>query len=329
MKKLVSILLAALLILGVFASCASAAEVTYKLGHMSPLDNNYNLLAERFKALVEEKSGGRIAIEIYPQAQLGYDRDLLEAMQFGTVDFAVNTASVISNFAPLLGALDLPYLLNDWDHIEKFIASDAATSLLGECESEGLVGLSLMGRGFRSVTNNVRPITSLEDIKGIKLRVVESTVFVKTFEDFGVVTSAMSFGEVFTALQQGAIDGQENPPETIFAERVYEVQKYLSLTQHIAGWAALMASKSTFDRMSAEDQQLIRECAVQAAFEETQINREKEGSFIEKLEAQGMQVNDLDRAPFKAAATSAYSWFEGTYGEAGMNYVNAIRETAK
>ncbi|MDO4548763.1 MAG: TRAP transporter substrate-binding protein [Clostridia bacterium] len=319
MKKCLCLILAAIMVMSL--SAFACAETTYRLGHMSPLDNNYNLLAERFKALVEEKSEGRIKIEIYPQAQLGYDR---EAMQFGTVDFAVNTTSVISNFAPLIGTLDLPYLFDDWDHIIRFIESDSAAQLLSEGENVGLSGLALMGRGFRSVTNNVRPITSLDDIRGVKIRVVESTVYLRTFEDFGAIASAMSFGEVFTALQQGAIDGQENPPETIYAERVYEVQEYLSLTQHIAGWAALMASQATMDSMSAEDQALIRECAVEAAAAETQVNREKEADFIALLEDMGMTVNDLDRAPFKAVATSAYTWFEENYGDAGMAYVNAI-----
>lgn len=304
-------------------------SVTYKLGHMSPLDNNYNLLAERFKTLVEQKTEGRIKIEIYPQAQLGYDRDLLEAMQFGTVDFAVNTASPITNFVPMMSVLDLPYLLQDWDHIQAFIQSDTAANLLAECESADLVGLSIMGRGFRSVTNNKLPINTLEDIKGVKLRVVESTAYVKTFEDFGAITSAMSFGEVFTALQQGAIDGQENPPETIFAERVYEVQKYLSLTQHIAGWACLMSSKSTWDTLSPEDQDILRECAMEAALTETMANCESEANFIKKLEENGMIVNDLDRMPFIEAATSAYDWFGTTYGSKGMEYVDAIKALAQ
>ena len=356
MKKLISLMITFMLLVGVMAGCgasevitgsqasadpaasspasdgeetapaASGGSVTYKLGHMAPLDNNYNLFAERFKSLVEEKTDGRIKIEIYPQAQLGYDRDLLESMQFGgNVDFAVNTSSPITNFAPLLSVLDLPYLLQDWDHIESFIQSDIAAKLLSECEEAGLMGLSIMGRGFRSASNNKHPINTLDDIKGVKLRVVESAAFVKTFEDFGAITSAMSFGEVFTALQQGAIDGQENPPETIYAERVYEVQKYLSLTQHIAGWACLMSSKSTWDAIPPEDQVLIRECAIEAAIAETKVNRESEAGFIEKLKEEGMEVNDLDRTPFIEVATSAYKWFESTYKSEGMEYVNAIR----
>lgn len=322
MKKLFAIVLCLVLAL---SACAASAEVTYRLGHMSPLDNNYNLLSERFKALVEERSEGRIKIEIYPQAQLGYDRDLLEAMQFGTVDFAVVTSSPVSNFESMMGALDLPYLMRDWDHIQTFIASDAATALLAECEDEGLCGLALMGRGFRSVMNNKQPINTLEDIKGMKLRVVESNAFIKTFEDFQANVQAMSWGEVITALQQGAIDGCENPPETLYAERVFEVTKYLSLTQHISGWAVLMSSKFTMDNMSPEDQELIRQCAVEAAAAETQTNREMEQTFIEKLEGEGIVVNDLDRTPFMEVAQSAYTWFEETEGEAGKAIVEAIR----
>jgi len=308
------------------AADAEAAPVVYKLGHMSPLENNYNLLAEKFKALVEKNSDGRIQIQIYPQAQLGYDRDLLEAMQFGTVDFAVNTSAPISNFEKLYSVLDLPYLFNGWEQIENFVVSDAAMELLKKSEEDGLVGLGIMGRGFRSVSNNVKPINTPDDLQGIKIRVLESPAYVKTFEDFGAVVSAMSWGEVYTALQQGAIDGQENPPETVKTERVNEVQKYYSLTQHIAGFACIMGSGITWDKIPAEDQKIIREAALEASLAQTKENMEKEKAYIEELKADGMEVNEVDTSLFSEKTTSPYEWFNEQCGEDGQAFIEKIKE---
>lgn len=342
MKKFVALSLCCLLVLSLMTGCGSSNTVTetnnnessdtqdasketiaLKLGHMSPLENNYHLTALKFKKLVEEKSEGKINIEIYPQAQLGYDRDLLEAMQFGNVDLAVNTSAPISNFEPLYGVLDLPYLFDGWDHIENFIQSDVAKDLLHESLDEGLVGLAFMPRGFRSVTNNVKPINTPEDLKGIKLRVLESPAYVKTFEDLGAVVSAMSWGEVYTALQQGAIDGQENPPETVKTERVYEVQKYYSLTEHIAGFAAIMASKTSLDKLSEEDQNLLRECAVEAAVAQGKENRSSEEKIIKELNDElGLKVNTVDKSLFSTKATSAYEWFES---QNSSEYIDKIK----
>lgn len=341
MKRNFAWFMVMVLMMVVFAGCAStdaasepaadspaaeepaAESVTLKLGHMSPLENNYHLLSVKFKELVEERTDGRIMIEIYPQAQLGYDRDLLEAMQFGNVDMAVNTTAPISNFESLYGVLDLPYLFEDWDHIEAFIQSDVAKELLSESVDEGLVGLAIMPRGFRSVSNNVRAIESPADLEGIKLRVLESPSYVKTFEDLGAVVSAMSWGEVYTALQQGAIDGQENPPETVKTERVYEVQEYYSLTEHIAGFAAIMASGVTWDSLSQADQELIQEAAVEAAVYQGNVNRTNEDQMLADLEELGMKINRVDKSEFSALTTSSYEWFEGQFGE---KYVQLIKD---
>ena len=345
MKKTLVLLLSCLLILSMLTGCASpkptaesaskpaeAAQnaagetISLKLGHMSPLENNYHLMAVKFKTLVEEKSQGRIKIEIYPQAQLGYDRDLLEAMQFGNVDLAVNTSAPVSNFAPFYGVLPLPYLFRDWDHIEAFIQSDVAKELLSESLDKGLVGLSIMPRGFRSVTNNVKPINVPADLKGIKLRVLESPAYVKTFEDLGAVVSAMSWGEVYTALQQGAIDGQENPPETVKTERVNEVQKYYSLTEHIAGFACIMASKSKWDILSADDQKMLQECAVEAAVAQGKENRELESNILKELNDElGLKVNTVDKSVFAEKTTSAYTWFTEQNGSEYIDKIKAVK----
>lgn len=337
MKKIIAFALCLVLVITAVTGCSSSngteapdasasssgESVTLKLGHKAPLENDLHLISARFKELVEEGTDGRVKIEIYPQGQLGNDRDLIEAMQFGTVDMAVNITAVYSNFEPLFGTLDLPYLFSDWDHMLSFVESDVADELLAKLEDDGIVGLALKANGFRNVTNNVRPIHTPEDLKGIKMRVLESPVFVKTFEDLGAVVSAMSWGEVYTALQQGAIDGQETPPEVIYTEKVTEVQDYMSKTEHITSFSALSISKVTWDKLSAEDQKVVKDAAVQAAKELTAQAREKEADFIAKIEEAGVAVNDVDKAPFVAQTTSAYDWFESQYD---ISIANKIKE---
>lgn len=349
MKKLLSLILCLVLVLSFATGCSGAAEkseatpaepaeieetagaeeaaesITLKLGHKAPVENDLHLIATKFKELVEDRTDGRVKIEIYPQGQLGNDRDLIEAMQFGTVDMAVNITAVYSNFEPLFGALDLPYLFADWDHMLKFVESDVADELLSKLEDDGIIGLSLKANGFRNVTNNVRPIQTPDDLKGIKMRVLESPVFVKTFEDLGAVVSAMSWGEVYTALQQGAIDGQETPPEVIYTEKVTEVQKYMSKTEHITSFSALGISKITWDKLSADDQKVIKESAVEAAKYMTAQAREKEADFIKKIEDAGVAVNDVDKSLFIEKTTSAYDWFESEYDISIANEIKAMK----
>lgn len=349
MKKVLSLVLCLVLVFSFMTGCSqnnsssesesekatedqSVAEsepvsdtITLKLGHKAPVENDLHLISLKFKELVEDKTDGRINIEIYPQGQLGNDRDLIEAMQFGTVDMSVNITAVYSNFEPLFGTLDLPYLFSDWDHMLKFVESDVADELLGKLEDKGIVGLSLKANGFRNVTNNVRPIKTPDDLKGIKMRVLESPVFVKTFEDLGAVVSAMSWGEVYTALQQGAIDGQETPPEVIYTEKVTEVQDYMSKTEHITSFSALGMSKMTWDKLSSDDQNIIKESAVEAAKYMTAQAREKEADFIKKIEEAGVEVNDVDKPLFVEKTTSAYDWFESEYDISIANEIKAMK----
>ena len=347
MKKLVSLLMATVMVMMLFVGCGSDEQtpsnagsqneataeatqestesITLKLGHKAPLDNELNLISERFKELVEDRTEGRVLIEIYPQGQLGNDRDLIEAMQFGTVDMSVSITAVYSNFEPKIGTLDLPYLFEDWDHMMAFVDSDVSLELLGELEDEGIIGLALKANGFRNVTNSVRPIETPEDLGGVKMRVLESPVFVKTFEDLGAVVSAMSWGEVYTALQQGAIDGQETPPEVIYTEKVFEVQDYMSKTEHITSFTAIGIGQISLDKLSEGDQEIVKECARQTASEMTASARDKEAGFIQKLQDEGMMVNEVNKEPFKALTTSAYDWFANECGTDYVDKINALK----
>ena len=296
-----------------------------KLGHMTPETEPYHLAALKFKDLIETRSKGRVKITIYPAGQLGYDRELIEGMQFGTIDLAIVTSSPLVNFIPSFAVLDMPFLFRDWDHVEKVLKQDFMQNLYAEGAEKGLIPIALLPRGFRSVTNSKRPITKADDFKGLKLRVIESPMFVQTFEQLGATVTAMSWGEVFTALQQGALDGEENAINTIHNERLYEVQKYVSLTEHIFAFATFTASKQKFDALPADIQKLIRECAVEATAAEGVDARNSIADYRKKLEEKGMLINTLDKTELRAKVQKVYHDFAAKYGDTYLKQIEAVK----
>jgi len=296
-----------------------------KLGHMTPETEPYHLAALKFKELIEARSKGRVKITIYPAGQLGYDRALIEGMQFGTIDLAIVTSSPLVNFIPSFAVLDMPFLFRDWDHVEKVLKQDFMQKLYAEGAEKNLIPMALLPRGFRSVTNSKHPITKAADFKGIKLRVIESPMFVQTFEQLGATVTAMSWGEVFTALQQNALDGQENAINTIHNERLYEVQKYVSLTEHIFAFATFTASKQKFDQLPADIQSMIRECAAEATAAEGIEAKNAIADYRKKLEEKGMIFNTLDKTELRAKVQKVYDDFAAKYGDTYLKQIEAVK----
>jgi tripartite ATP-independent transporter DctP family solute receptor len=292
------------------ADYAHLPEMTIKVAHMSVAispDNPYQMPAEFIKAYLEEKTGGRLKVEVFHSGQLGRDRELIEAVQYGTVDLAIITTSPISNFVPAHTVLDFPFLFQDWDHVERFLASPAIEQFKAESGKARFHTLAVIPRGFRSVFNNKLPIKAPEDLASVKLRVIESPIFVDSFNALGASAQAMSWGDVFTALQQGTIDGHENTLLASFDERVYEVQKYLSLTKHIFAFCVLVASPPLYDKLPAEYRDLILEAT--AEFLPTVSSRQRiiEDSFIGQLAEKGMTVNEIESfEPFREKMMSVW-----------------------
>jgi tripartite ATP-independent transporter DctP family solute receptor len=280
-----------------------------KLAHQTPETEPYHIAALKFKDMVESKSGGRITVTIYPAGQLGYDRDIIEGLQFGTIDLAYVTSSPLGNFIPGFSALDMPFLFKGWDHVETVLQQPYMQDLYKTGEAKSLVPMALLPRGFRSVTNSKRPIGQASDFSGLKIRVIESPVFVSTFEALGAIVTAMSWGEVFTALQQGAIDAEENSINTIHNERLFEVQKYVSLTEHIFAMTTFVASKATYDKLPPDLQNLIRESAVEASRLTGQECREQEGDYTNRLIERGMLFNNIDKTQLRTLVQKVYDDF--------------------
>ena len=263
----------------------------------------------RFAELLNERTNGRITMQVFHSAQLGNERDELEGLRMGSLDMCTVAAAPMSGFMEKIALLDLPFLWKDVNHVDTVLEGEIGLKLLKEMEQYGFIGLGFTENGFRHITNNKRPIFTPGDMKDIKLRVMESPISVATWNAVGCNATPMAWGEVFTALQQKTVDGQENPIVILDTNRIYEVQKYLSLSRHSYTPCPFVFSKLRFDKLSPEDQQLILDLGREMATYHKTLNREMEAASLKVLLDGGMEVNEIDRDSFMKAMAPVYDQF--------------------
>ena len=298
--------------------------LTLKLGHQAQETTSFHQLAVKFKEIVEEKADGRVEIEIYPQGQLGSNRELMEAMQFGNLDFGVVSTPPLSGFTSEYMVLDLPFIFEDWDHVERWLASDNAQELLTVTDKVSMKSLSFMALGTKQITNSKLPINTPSDLEGLDIRVIETPITVQSYEAFGANVRSMNWPDTYIALEQGAIDGQGNPLDIIYNEKVFEVNNYLSKASMNFSFAVLTSSKDNFEALPEDIQEIMIEAAQEAADYMNPINREEEGNYEALLKEEGMTINEVDREPFKEHVSEVYEEFINEYGD---KYFNGIEET--
>ena len=277
----------------------SAAERTIRLSHVTAKDSPWDRGAQRFAELVAKNTNGRLAVKVYPQSQLanGNQKAELEMVQSGVLEMSWESPIILALFLDKrFDVFNLPWLYPSMD-----VANRVADGPMGELayrwlSEKGLVGLGIGVNGYRELTNSKRPVTSPEDMKGIKFRVAGSKLFLETFRLLGANAVTMSFGEVFTALQQGVIDGQENPTAIIDSSKLYEVQKYLTLWHYSFDPLVLCVNKRVFESLAPADRQALRAAAREAVAYERAISAEEEKRLPEELRRKGMQVNALTPA---------------------------------
>ncbi len=303
-----------------FATAIAAQAKVYRLGHVVNEKDGFHVAAVKFKELVEKRSNGRIKIQIYPNAQLGDERTLLEGLQMGSVDFAVITSGPISNFAPKFAVVDMPFLFKDAKTAYRVLDGPIGKDLLKELEKANLKGLAFAERGFRNLTNNKRPIHKPSDVKGLKIRVMQNPVYVDTFRALGANAVPMAWGDCLTALQQGTIDGQENPVNVIYAFKIYETQKYLAMTRHTYAPAVIMMGLNLWKQFSPSDQKLLLKCAQEAAEYERAWDNGQEAKQLDFIKAHGMTVTYPDLKAFRTAVKPVYDKYRPKFG----NYLDRI-----
>ena len=307
------------------AAGAAEAQQSIVIGHALAPDSHYGLGAQAFIDTLEDLSGGEWTGEQAPAGQLGGERDMIEGLQIGSLDLVITSTGPLGNFVPEVYALDLPFLFRDYDHARATLDGEIGQELLARIDENQLVGLAWSENGFRHVTNSQRPVRTPADLDGLKLRTMENRVHMEAFQEMGAAPTPMAFPELFAALQQGVVDGQENPVTVITASKFWEVQDHVSLTGHVYSPAVVLASPVLFDGLSEEEQGWFREAA-KASAEATraEVNRlESEG--IALMRENGMEViEDVDKAPFAEAAQPAYSVYTDEYGTEMVDRIQAV-----
>jgi tripartite ATP-independent transporter DctP family solute receptor len=281
------------------AGAAGAAEKTIRLSHVTAQDSPWDKGARRFAELVAKGTNGRIEVKVFPQSQLanGSQKAELEMLQSGVIDMTWDSPIILALFLDKrFDVFNLPWLYPSMEVANRVADGPMGDLAMKWLDEKGVVGLGIGVNGYRELTNSKRPIATPDDMKGIKFRVAGSKLYLETFKLLGANAVTMSFGEVFTSLQQGVIDGQENPTAIIYSSKLYEVQKYLTMWHYSFDPLILCINKKLFDSLSPADQKAIRAAAKEAVAYERAVSAEEEKALPEELKKKGMQVNVLTPA---------------------------------
>jgi TRAP-type transport system periplasmic protein len=292
------------------------AQTSLKLGYSLAPTSHYGVGATAMGEELERLSNGKFTIEQFPANALGGEREMVEGAQIGTVDLVVTSTGPVGNFVPDTLITDIPFLFRDYDHAHAVLDGPIGQAILDQFPSHGLIGLAWGENGFRNLTNSIRPIRTPEDSRGLKVRTMENQVHMQAFQQLGVLPTPMAFPELFTALQQGTVDGQENPIGVILSANFSQVQKHLSLTRHVYSPALIIMSPSVWDGLSEEEQGWFREAAAAGAAAMRAKAREDADNGVAQLKAQGMEVvEDVDRAAFEEALQPVFATFAQRFGQ--------------
>ena len=332
MKKFSLMVLALVIVMVLSTACGqtpetpptSAEPTVIRLGMTINEQDSFYVCATKFAELVEERTNGAYFMQLVPNSSLGYERTMLESMQMGTLDSGIITSGPFVNFVPEFGVLDLPFLFPDNASAYKVLDGEIGKEILSKLEDHDLKGLAYAERGFRNLTNSVRPVRTAEDIKDLKIRVMENEVYIAAFKAMGVNSVPMAWTEALTALQQGTIQGQENPVNVIHAYKMWDSQKYVTMTRHAYAAAVITFSEEVFNKLPDDVQEIFIQAAQEAAEYERAWVAENEASQIADLKANGMEViEDPDLESFRQAVQPVYDQYS-QYSEYLTRFKEAI-----
>ena len=291
------------------STAASAEPITLTLGHTGAPTHHYQTISELFAETVAERTDGQVIIEVYPSDQLGKQLEAVEGTMLGTQDIFLVSDTVLSNWVPDMGILNLPFLFSSLDEVHEVLEGPVGDELESKMEGTGAVVIGWWMGGLRNVTNNRQPITTPADLEGLKIRVPEGEVFVETFRALGANPVVISFGELYSALQLGTADAQENPPAHILTQKFYEVQAYTSRTAHIYLGSPLIMNEDKLNGLPDEYRQILLDTATEMAAVHLEMVNSLEDEQWAELERLGNQINDVDTAPFPEATAPVIDAF--------------------
>ena len=305
MKKL-TLMLA--LVLALCVSASALAETVLQLGTTVNEQDSFQVAAEKFAELVAERTGGEYKIEIYPNGTLGDESTMLDSMSTDMLDMGIITSGPFVNFSEMMGVLDMPYLFATNEEAYAILDGEIGKELLATLEDAGLKGLAYAERGFRNVTNSVRPVTCADDLKGLKLRVMENEVYTATFKALGVNAVPMAWSEALTAMQQGTIEGQENPVNVMYSYGLWDYgQKYVTFDRHSYATAIITMSLDVYNTLDDATKEIFAQAAQEAAEYERAWVADMEAGQIQALKDNGMEiVEEPDVDSFRAAVQPVY-----------------------
>ncbi|KGP89646.1 ABC transporter substrate-binding protein [Pontibacillus chungwhensis BH030062] len=287
----------------------------------------------KFKEIVEEKTDGSIKVETFHSGQLGDDRTMIENLQINSQQVVIPSTAPMANFVPEFSVFDIPFLFPSEDVADQVLDGETGQKILDKLEGQDLKGLAYWENGFRDLTNSERAVSSVEDFKGLKIRTMENDLHLDAFKALGANPTPMAFTELFTAMQQGTVDGQENPYATIYLQKFYEVQDHVSNTHHIYSPFVFLMSKTFFDNLSEENQKIVKEAAEEAGEYERKLNREANEKYLKKLQEEGMEfteITDEAREEMKKKVQPVVDEYKSKIGEDIVDEVyKAVEEASK
>ena len=308
-----------------FPALKAADKLVIRVATGTAPDHPENVGSRKFKDILEASSKGQIEVQVHPSGQLGSQRDFVEALRSGTLEVSMVTIGFFSSYDPLLNIFELPYLFRDGPHAFRVVDGPIGKQIAERVNKKNVHVLAYWEAGLRDITNNVRPIAKPDDLKGLKIRVPEQKVSIDAFKAFGANPAPLAFTELYMALKQGVFDGQENPPSNVYASKLYEAQKYLSLSGHQFLVHMFMYSGPLWEKLPADTQKMIAEAAVEAGKFQRSYNDEQDVKLVASLKEVGMQVNDVDKQAFMEKAKPLYAEYAKTYGDDAKTFIEQIQ----
>jgi len=308
------------------AEAPSEEQIVLKGATTPDASHPYNQGLIVYGEMLEERTNGKFRVETYPDSQLGSEREIIEGVQMGTIDLTVVSTAPLAGFSDAFLVTDLPFIFVDKPHAYRVLDGEIGEGIFAQLEGTGIKGLAFWENGFRNITNSKGPILTPEDVQGMKIRTMENQIHMDSFRQVGADPTPMAFGELFTALQQGTVDGQENPLPIISVSRFSEVQDHLALTGHFYAPAPLLISGALWDSLTDEEKEIFQQAAYDAREIERGMIQDMDDRLVEELEAEGMEITRPDKAAWQEAMAPVYEKWEETIG---ADLIQQIQEMAE
>jgi tripartite ATP-independent transporter DctP family solute receptor len=324
-RSIAAVVALAVAVLGVPAA-AAAADIVLKFGVLGATEYFYYKGAKRMADVTAERSKGRVEVQVFPNGQLGNERDMIEGMQLGTLDLGIINTPLLANFESRFMLFDMPFLFDDWAKVERVMKGPVGGELLKSLEAKGLKAFAFSTAGFRHVLNHRKPVRTPEDLKGLKIRTLDNQVHVAIMNAMGANATPMQYSEVFTALQQKTVDGVDFPLPAVITEKMYEVNKHVALTGHVFTGVVWMMSLKRFQAMPPDVQKLLEETATVGADHETELYNKAELEALETLQKKyGMVSSEVDKRLFRERMAPVYDRFQDRVGKALIESVRTAK----